>query len=50
MEGTDPYDLTILDEDKKVSEMVIEFAQRPGKNSSPWSVKFDQPLNFFDVI
>jgi hypothetical protein len=50
MEGTDSYNLAIPDENKKVSEIIIEFAQGPGENSSPWGVKFDQPLNFFDVI
>jgi len=30
MKGTDPYHLMVSDEDKKISEMVIEFAKGPG--------------------
>jgi hypothetical protein len=50
VEGTDSYDLTAPDEDKEISEMVIEFAKRPGEDPSSRSVDFNQPLNLFDVI
>jgi hypothetical protein len=50
MEGADSYDFAIADENKKISEMVIEFAKRPGENSSPGGIEFNQPLNLFDVI
>jgi hypothetical protein len=50
VEGTDAYDLAIPYKDKKISEMVIKFAQGPGENPSPGGIEFDQPLNFFDVI
>jgi hypothetical protein len=50
VEGTDSYDLAIPDEDKKISEMVIEFAKRPGEDPSSRSVDLKQPLNLFDVI
>ena len=50
MEGTDSDYFAIPDEDKKISEMVIELAQRPGENPSTGGIKFDQSLNLFDVI
>jgi hypothetical protein len=50
VEGADSYDLAIPYEDKKIPEMVIEFAKRPRENSSPRGIKLDQPLNLFDVI
>jgi hypothetical protein len=50
VEGADSDDLAIPDEDKKISEMVIEFAKRPGEDPSSRSVDLKQPLNLFDVI
>jgi hypothetical protein len=50
MKGADSYDLAIPDEDKKIPEMVIEFAEGPGQNTSLGCMEFNQPLNFFDVI
>jgi hypothetical protein len=50
MEGTDSDYFAIPDEDKKISEMVIELAQGPGENPSTGGIKFDQSLNLFDVI
>jgi hypothetical protein len=40
----------MTDENKKISKSVIEFAKRPGENTSPGGIEFNQPLNLFDVI
>jgi hypothetical protein len=50
VKGTDADDPAVSDENKKISKMVIEFAQRPGENPSPWSVDFKKPLNLLDVV
>jgi hypothetical protein len=50
MKGADARDLSIPNEDKKISEMVVEFTKGPRKNSSPGGIEFDQPLNLFDII
>jgi hypothetical protein len=50
MKGADARDLSIPNEDKKISEMVVEFTKGPGKNSSSWGIEFDQPLDLFDII
>jgi hypothetical protein len=50
VKSTDTYDPAIPYKDKKISEMVIEFAQGPGENTSTRSVELDQPLNLLDLI
>jgi hypothetical protein len=50
MKSTDSDDFAIPDEDKKISEMVIKFTERPGENPSTRGIESDQPLNFFNLI
>jgi hypothetical protein len=41
MKGADTYDFAIPDENKKIPEMVIELAEGPGEDPSPWGIEFD---------
>jgi hypothetical protein len=50
VERTDSYDLAIPYEEKKIPEMVINFAKGPRENPSSRSVQFDQPLYLSYVI
>jgi hypothetical protein len=50
MKGADSYDLAIPDEDKKIPEMVIEFAEGPGQNTFLGCIEFNQPLNILSSL
>jgi hypothetical protein len=50
VEGTDSDDLAIPDEDKKISQMVIEFTKRSREDTSTSGVELNHPLNLVHIF
>ncbi len=50
MQGTGPYQLLTTNKDEEITEMVIDLAQRPGKDISATGIEFDQALYLFYIF